>query len=68
MQAIEFSTKIESNRQIKVPHAFATMLKDHQQVRIIILVEDDDESTWQNGVAEQFLQGYAEEDAIYDNI
>ncbi len=68
MQAIEFSTKIEGNHQIEVPPAFAKMLKEHQQVRIIILVEDNEESAWQNSVAEQFLQGYAQEDAQYDKL
>ena len=68
MQAIEFLTKIENNHQIAVPQAFAKMLKEDQQVRIIILVEDDEESAWKNGVAEQFFKGYADEDAIYDNI
>ena len=68
MQAIEFLTRIEGNRQIEVPYAFAQMLKENQQVRIIILVEDNEESAWQNGVAEQFLQGYAQEDAQYDKL
>jgi bifunctional DNA-binding transcriptional regulator/antitoxin component of YhaV-PrlF toxin-antitoxin module len=68
MQAIEFLTKIDADRQIKVPSAFAATLKAHQKVRIIILVEENEETTWKNGVAEQFLQGYADEDAQYDQL
>ncbi len=68
MQAIEFLTKIDGDCQIEVPSAFASLLKAHQQVRIIILVEENEEVAWKNGVAEQFFQGYADEDAQYDQL
>lgn len=69
MQAIEFSTEIKPNHTIEVPEAYAALLQAHQKVRIIILLEEDEEQgLWNKMTTEQFLEGFAEEDSVYDKL
>lgn len=69
MQAIEFTTTIE-NQQINVPKNYWNVFTPHTQVRIIVLIDEvaQEQQMWTNTTAEQFLAGYTEEDAIYDNL
>ena len=71
MKALEFKTKIRNN-QIQIPLKIQSELKidKDKDVRVIVLLEDSDvydDRTFQNITAEQFLKGYADSDAIYDN-
>ncbi len=68
MQAIEFSTEIKPNHTIEVPEAYAALLQAQQKVRIIILLEDEEQDLWNKMTTEQFLAGFAEEDSVYDKL
>lgn len=69
MQAIEFFTEIKPNHTIEVPEAYAALLQGQQKVRIIILLEDlEEQDLWDKMTTEQFLNGFAEEDSIYDKL
>lgn len=69
MQAIEFSTEIKPDYTIEVPEAYAALLQAQQKVRIIILLEEDEEQDlWNKMTTEQFLEGFAEEDSVYDKL
>lgn len=35
---------------------------------IIIFLDDEEDNTWEDAVAEDFLKGYSEKDASYDEL
>jgi hypothetical protein len=73
MKAIEFQTKITSDGKIDVPGSFFKELKRKQVVRVIVLIGETTESSneeqlWTRLTEEQFIAGYGDADAIYDQV
>jgi hypothetical protein len=72
MRAYEYPVKVSSEGKLELPDALLKVLPPNQIVRVIILMnEQADESAnaeWSQLSARQFLAGYAEADAAYDNI
>jgi hypothetical protein len=69
MKALEFKSRIKNN-QILIPVKVQSELKTNTNIRVIVLFDDSknsDELLFQDATTNQFLQGYAESDAIYDN-
>ncbi len=68
MRAYEFPTKINQDGSIELPDGLKAMLPADRSVRVILLVDEttDDQTQWDQLTAEQFLAGYTEADAIYD--
>jgi hypothetical protein len=71
MRAIEFKSKIKNN-QILIPAKIQSELKTKKDstVRVIVLVDDSDiydDLIFRQTTQNQFLKGYADSDAIYDN-
>ena len=69
MKALEFKSKIKNN-QILIPLKVQSELKTNKDVRVIVLFDESDypdDLIFQDATTNQFLQGYAESDAIYDN-
>ena len=70
MKAIEFKSKIRDN-QILIPRKIAQELsvEQNKSVRIVVFLKDSDvydEETYRQMAKSQFLNGYADSDAIYD--
>jgi hypothetical protein len=72
MKAFEFQAQIENGQTLPVPPEIAHQLPQKSPLRVIVLVgeEDDEEEerAWIRFGNEQFLKGYAESDAIYDDL
>jgi hypothetical protein len=72
MKAYEFALKVTPDGSLEVPDALRRKLPDNQVGRVIVLVGDpadgDDQTDWSRLSAEQFLAGYSEEDAVYDQV
>ena len=67
MKAIEFSARISDNK-IEVPDIYKNKLDNKGKLRVIILIDEkEDEKEWKTLSANQFLKGYGDSDAIYDN-
>lgn len=71
MKAIEFQTKIRPDGKIDVPDTFFKKLQHAQMVRVIVLISEPrdirlEEQAWKRLTAEQFLAGYGNSDAVYD--
>jgi bifunctional DNA-binding transcriptional regulator/antitoxin component of YhaV-PrlF toxin-antitoxin module len=71
MRAIEFKSKIKDN-QIKIPAKLQSELhsKEDKDVRVIVLIDDSERSDdyiIRRVAQNQFLQGYADTDSVYDN-
>lgn len=68
MQAVEFSTQLNQTNNIEIPQRLIKMLKGGQMVKVIILFEDEEQKEWEQLTAQSFLNGYAEQDSIYDKL
>lgn len=68
MQAVEFSTQLNQTNNIEIPQRLIKMLKGGQMVKVIILFEDEEQKEWEQLTAQSFLNGYAEQDSMYDNL
>lgn len=70
MKALEFSTILDTTHQIEIPQNYWDLLSKQSKVRIIILIEEPEKEVedWGKLTAQQFVEGYAEEDAIYDKL
>ncbi len=68
MQALEFSTQLNQTNNIEIPQRLIKMLKGGQMVKVIILFEDEEQKEWEQLTAQSFLNGYAEQDSIYDKL
>jgi hypothetical protein len=68
MRAIEFQAVIKDDK-IAIPSAIKGKVKSNCKMRVILLIEEDeDENVWKRLAAENFFNGYSEEDARYDNL
>jgi hypothetical protein len=69
MKAIEFQTRVNQDQTLTVPPDVAFLLPKGETVRVLVLLKESDEDTdWRSLTMEQFLEGYAESDAIYDQF
>ncbi|MEI7489312.1 MAG: hypothetical protein WCJ72_18240 [Chryseobacterium sp.] len=71
MKALEFNTKLKNNT-IQIPEDMKTAFKSsrNKNVRVIVLIDENDandEKEFKNLAAQQFLNGYADSDSVYDN-
>jgi hypothetical protein len=70
MKTLEFEATLNPDDSLTVPAEVAAQLKQAQPLRVILVVPEpgDDEREWSRLTAEQFLAGYDEGDAIYDEL
>ena len=69
MKALEFLGQIDANNAIEVPPEVAAQMQQGQAIRVIVLMPDStDDMDWSRLTMDQFLSGYSEGDAIYDNV
>jgi len=74
MKAFEFPATVTEDHQIQLPDNVVKAIPGNTSVRCLVLVDDSAETTfqqenimWRKLTAEQFLSGYNEADAIYNN-
>jgi hypothetical protein len=69
MKALEFLTPINPDSTLTVPSEIAAQLPQGLAVRVLLLLPEDNENQeWAKLTAEQFLQGYAASDRLYDSL
>ncbi|MBI5606690.1 MAG: hypothetical protein HY879_25445 [Deltaproteobacteria bacterium] len=67
METYEYIAEILSDGHLSVPDNLKDKLKEMAQVKVMLLIGDE-ESDWKNFTMSQFLKGYSEKDAIYDDL
>ena len=67
MQTFEFETTPSPDGSLPVPAAVRQQLHGGQTVRVIVMV-DEEATDWAQATAREFLQGYASDDALYDDV
>ena len=74
MKAVEFETLLKSDGSLEVPTELAGQIPKDRRIQVIVLFPESSdrdeaaEAAWQRVTQEQFLQGYAEGDSIYDSL
>ena len=69
MKVLEFQTQMPSDGLLKVPPDIAAQILGDDQLRVVLVVgEPSEDEAWRALTVERFLAGYAESDAIYDNL
>jgi hypothetical protein len=67
MKAYEYYGEILPDGHLSVPEDLKDKLKADSKIRVMLLL-DEDEKAWDQLSMSQFLKGYSEKDAIYDNL
>jgi hypothetical protein len=69
MKALEFQAQLNSDGSLAIPASLLSTVPVGQTVRVIVLVpENEADQEWEQLAAEEFGKGYAESDALYDQI
>ncbi len=68
MQTYECVATIEKQGFLRLPEHLGKIIEPRQKVRILVMLEDEEERAWNTFVAEQFINGYSEQDSIYDSL
>jgi len=67
MKAYEYYGEILPDGHLSLPEDLKDKLKADSKIRVMLLI-DEDERAWDQLLMSQFLKGYSEKDAIYDNL
>jgi hypothetical protein len=69
MKAVAFESELRSDGTLAVPANVADQIPLGQGVQVVVLVaEDAADKAWEQLAAEDFGMGYADSDAIYDQL
>ena len=70
MNAYEFQTTVTPDHKLNIPDALFGKFETHKTIRVIVLINEstDGEQAWAHLTAEQFLAGYDDSDAVYDQL
>jgi hypothetical protein len=67
MKAYEYYGEVLADGHLSIPEGLKDKLKADSKIRVMLLL-DDEEAAWDKLSMSQFLKGYSEKDAIYDNL
>jgi hypothetical protein len=69
MKVLEFHATLNPGDTLTVPNEVAAQVPRDEPLRVLVLIPDgDDERDWERLTAEEFAKGYADSDAIYDQL
>lgn len=69
MKVLEFQTQLNPDHTLTVPPGVAREIEGEEAVRVVLLVPDTAEDrSWAALTTEQFLRGYSDGDAVYDEL
>jgi hypothetical protein len=69
MRVLEFQTQLNPDHTLTVPPGVAQQIQGDEAVRVVLFVPDAvEDQSWATMTAEQFLSGYSDSDAIYDQL
>ena len=67
MKAYEYYAEVLPDGHLSLPEELREKIRRDTKVRVMVLHEDE-ETAWNNLTMTQFLKGYSEKDALYDNL
>jgi uncharacterized FlgJ-related protein len=67
MKTYEYYAEILEDGHMSIPENIRDKLKAETKIKVILMF-DDEEKAWDAIAMSQFLKGYSDKDAIYDNL
>jgi hypothetical protein len=68
MRAFEFLANPSPTGAIQLPADVASQVEAGSDIKVIVLVPEDEEREWVRFGMDQFAKGYAPSDDIYDDL
>jgi hypothetical protein len=69
MKAVTFESTLRDDRALSVPESVLDKIPSGQPLRVVILLpEGSEDESWEQLAAAEFGMGYADSDAIYDQL
>ena len=69
MKVVEFQSELRPDHTLSVPAGVIERIPCGQSLRVLVLVpEDAGDQAWEELAAAEFGMGYADSDAIYDQL
>ncbi|HEX5103518.1 MAG TPA: hypothetical protein VFV87_06885 [Pirellulaceae bacterium] len=68
MKAFEFLTHPTADGSIQLPLDVSRQVDASQEIKVIVMLPDDEDQAWNRFGMEQFFKGYAPSDNIYDDL
>jgi len=69
VKVLQFQGHLNADHTLTVPSAVARQIHAEDSVRVVLIVPDETENeSWADLTAKQFIGGYTEGDAIYDQL
>ena len=69
MKAVEFQSEMGPDRTLSIPASVSEQIPRGQTLRVLLLVpENPEDQAWEQLAAAEFGMGYADTDAIYDQL
>lgn len=65
---LEFESHPNEDGSLPIPPGIAARLKGVDSVRVLVVLPAGTDEEWAALTREQFLKGYADRDAIYDQL
>ncbi len=67
MEVFEYYSRVSDDGRLDLPEALKQRIGSSGKLRVMVFLEEN-ESVWERTTTRQFLQGYADEDGIYDEF
>jgi hypothetical protein len=67
MKAYDYYAEVLPGGHLSVPEDLRDKLAVDSKIRVMLLLEDD-ETVWNAHAISQFMKGYSDNDALYDNV
>jgi hypothetical protein len=67
MKAYEYYAEILPDGHLSIPDNIKDILTGESKIRVVLLLEDE-ETTWSNFTMAEFMSGYSEKDIMYDSL
>jgi hypothetical protein len=69
MRVLEFQTQLNPDHTLTVPPGVVEQIQAESELRVVLFVPDAaEDQSWAGLTAAQFLGGYSDSDAIYDQL
>ena len=65
---LEFDSHPNEDGTLPIPPGIAAQLKGVEFVRVFVVLPEGGDEDWAALTREQFLQGYADSDTVYDQL
>jgi len=68
MKAVEFESELSATGKIEVPPEALRQLPSGERLRVIVLLEGEEDSGWEEFVRRKLADAYAPEDSVYESL